>query len=296
MQDALEQSARAHAAHYAEHLADDNLRRLAETWLRTDTVDHWRHRRMLSAIDPLLSEFPAAEWLTVGDGRWGSDAKYILDRGGNALPTDVAETLLREAQARGFIREYRVENAERLSFADDAFDVVLCKESYHHCPRPGLALYEMLRVSRRAVVLIEPIDENPPKLLTLIKIAVKRLTGRSVDWRYNSFEPSGNYVYTVSERELEKVALGVGLPCVAFKGINTYYFKDVEFTPLAEGKAQMLKLRLAIGLQDLLVKTRLVRPGLLAAIFFRELPSDALANNLRSAGYRILSLPRNPYR
>lgn len=39
---------------------------------------------------------------------------------------------------------------------DDAFDYVLCKDSYHHMPRPMIALYQMLRVARRAVVLIEP--------------------------------------------------------------------------------------------------------------------------------------------
>lgn len=54
----------------------------------------------------------------------------------------------------------RVENAEKLSSPNETLDFVLCKESYHHFTRPMLALYEMLRVATKAVVLIEP-NESP---------------------------------------------------------------------------------------------------------------------------------------
>ena len=56
------------------------------------------------------------------------------------------------------IKNYKIENAENLSFEDKTIDFILCKESYHHFPRPMVALYEMLRVARNGVLLIEPND------------------------------------------------------------------------------------------------------------------------------------------
>ena len=43
------------------------------------------------------------------------------------------------------------------------------------------------------------------------------------------YEEVGNFGYAISEREMEKVALGLGLPAVAFKGLNDRYEKGVEF-------------------------------------------------------------------
>jgi hypothetical protein len=40
---------------------------------------------MYQTIDPILKTEPEAKWLTVGDGRYGTDAKYILDKGCEAL-------------------------------------------------------------------------------------------------------------------------------------------------------------------------------------------------------------------
>jgi ubiquinone/menaquinone biosynthesis C-methylase UbiE len=217
-----EDSYRAHDEHLSSHLRDDGLRRRAETWMQTDTVDHWRHARMLDSLDPLLHCYPDSRWLTVGDGRWGSDARYILDRGSRALATDIGGSLLKEGKERGYIPEYEVQNAEHLTYEDSAFDFVLCKESYHHFPRPALALYEMLRVARRAVVLIEPQDEYPGLPLRGLKILIKRMTGRRFQTGYDSFEEVGNYVYTISKRELTKVALGLDLTHIAFRSLNFF--------------------------------------------------------------------------
>lgn len=133
--------------------------RLMETWKRDTTVDAWRHNRMYRCLDPLLSRFPGSRWLTVGDGRYGTDAHYLETHGVQAIATDISDTMLRRAKEDGFIKEYSKENAEKPSFGDGTFDFALCKEAYHHCPRPMLAVYEMLRVARSGIVLIEP-DET----------------------------------------------------------------------------------------------------------------------------------------
>lgn len=53
---------------------------------------------------------------------------------------------------------YQKENGEKLSYADHSFDLVLVKEGLHHLSRPVQGLYEMLRVCRQAVILMEPHD------------------------------------------------------------------------------------------------------------------------------------------
>ena len=133
----------------------------------------------------------------------------MIAHGAQALPTDLAITLLADAKAQGRIADYRRENAESLSFADASFDFVLCKESYHHFPQRMKALYEMLRVARRGVLLIEPSDHELPDtvvttLSRLLKNIVKRVMGKTTNG--HRFEELGNYVYGVSRREMEKVA------------------------------------------------------------------------------------------
>jgi len=155
----LDYSYQAHAKNFAKDLVDENLKLRAESWFNENTADYWRHARAYECADHLLPEESSATLLTIGDGRWGLDSIRIRNKGfAHVLPTDISETLLKAAKERGYIQEYSVENCERLSFADGSFDYVFCKESFHHFPRPYLALYEMLRVARRAVFLIEPND------------------------------------------------------------------------------------------------------------------------------------------
>jgi SAM-dependent methyltransferase len=47
-------------------------------------------------------------------------------------------------------------DAEAMELADNSYDLVLAHEVLHHCRSPHKALLEMLRVSRRHVILLEP--------------------------------------------------------------------------------------------------------------------------------------------
>src|SRR5262249_19841688 len=124
----------------------------------------WRHSRMYECAD-ILKIHPDASWLTIGDGRFGLDSIRLRKKGfSNVFPTDISEHLLKISKERGHIDQYGVENAERLTLADRTYDYVLCKESFHHFPRPYVALYEMLRVAVRAVFLIEPNDSSIERL------------------------------------------------------------------------------------------------------------------------------------
>ena len=287
-----------HAQVYANYASGGARSETAQAWLRAGTINTWRFERMYACAIPLLEAFPGANWLTVGDGRFGMDAMYLQAHGARTLATDISGTLLEEARAKGLIQEYRVENAEALSFHDHSFDFVLCKESYHHFPRPMCALHEMLRVARRAVLLIEPNDQACPEgvvttLSRLAKNLIKKTLRRPT--AYHGFEEAGNYAYAISRREMEKVALGLALRTVAFKGVNDYYLRGVEFEPADPASALFRKVSGKIARYDLLCKLGINQPSLLAAIIFKESPFHGVKNALRRHGYDVVDLPENPF-
>lgn len=287
-----------HSDHFKEYTQDGEKAAQAKTWFEKDTVDAWRHQRMYQALDPILTTEPSMKWLTVGDGRYGKDAKYIIEKGCDALATDISEYLLKEANAYGYIKNYKVENAESLSFKDSEFDFIFCKESYHHFPRPMVALYEMLRVAKTGVILVEPNDPYiTDKFSNLFfrnfKNTVKYLLGKKNS--KHSFEESGNYVFSISKREIEKVALGLNYKIVAFKEINDAYVTGVEYEKLADKGPLQKKVKMLIYIRNFLAKIGLSNYGLLASIIFKNTPSNDLLQKLDSGGYKIVQLPENPY-
>ena len=253
---------------------------------------------MYQALDPILISDPKAKWLTVGDGRFGRDAKYIIGEGCYALASDISDCLLEEARQIGYLSEYKRENAEALSFQDYEFDYVLCKESYHHFPRPMLALYEMLRVARKGVFLIEPNDVyiNRKALEILfrnLKNIIKSLLHKKIN--KHAFEEAGNYVFSISRREIEKVALGLNLKIIAFKGINDVYFKGAEQEKLSENGPLQRKIKLLINIRNLLCRLGLMDYKNIVAIIFNEVPSKESLQLLNQEEYEIVHLPKNPF-
>jgi ubiquinone/menaquinone biosynthesis C-methylase UbiE len=295
-------------SHIENELNTDN--NILESWKRLDTVDAWRHKRMYDNLLPLIEEFPDANWLTVGDGRYGTDSNFLLRNGvKRVLTTNISDHLIKRAKLDGFIQDYAVENAERLSFSDESFDFVLCKESYHHFPRPMLAIYEMLRVAREGIVLIEPNDRfveplpsktvsrNFKNRILLIKEFCKQMIGISLYKRHFTpeYEETGNYIFSVSEREIEKVALGLNLPFITFKGLNDIYRKGVEFEQANETSEIFREIRKEISKKDKLSRQAYSRYKLLIIIILKVNPSIGLLNKLQTNNFRNYELPRNPY-
>lgn len=274
---------------------------LYESWLNEDTVDYWRHQRMYQSLDPILESDISSSWVTVGDGRYGRDANYIIKKGHDCLATDICDDLLKIAKDKNYISTYQKENAEFLSFQDNTFDYAFCKESYHHFPRPTIALYEMLRVARKGVILLEPNDAYINS--SLIKIIFRKTKALAKSFirkeTYNDvghqFEPIGNYIFTISKRELEKLSLGVNIRIIAIKGLNDAYIKGVEKEKINEHGILQKKTRALIKIADLLCKIGIMDYGLLSAIIFKEEPSINTINNLNKNGFNVIELPKNPY-
>lgn len=270
----------------------------AKTWRELDTVDAWRHKRMHRVLDPIIREYPDASWLTVGDGRFASDARYLCEKGISVMATDISDSLLKEAKDEGFIKQFKKENAETLSFQDASYDFVLCKESFHHFPRPMIALYEMLRVCRMGVILVEPNDTyidtlTAAKVKHYFKRRAKEFLGRKTE--LHAFEKAGNYVYKLSRHEVEKVALGMNYRTVAFRGINDYYTGGVEYEKADPCSALFRKVSRRVRLQDFLCKLRLSNYALLVSIIFKQCPGDEFLDKLKKTGYDVVYLPKNPY-
>lgn len=87
--------------------------------------------------------------LEIGCGN-GADGVMFAKHGARYTGVDLTEAAV-EATARhfavmGLTGEFRVENAEQLSFADNSFDIVYSYGVIHHTPDPEKALQEIYRV------------------------------------------------------------------------------------------------------------------------------------------------------
>jgi SAM-dependent methyltransferase len=255
-------------------------------------------RRVRSVVLPLLASYQGSEWLTVGDGGLAADAYFLQQHGVRALATDISTDLLAEAKRLGRITDYRRENAERLSFSDGTFDFVHCKESYHHFPRPLLALYEMLRVARQGVVLIEPNDPwiSGSALAPVARAVfrgIRRAMGKTTP--RHTYEVSGNYLYTLSVREMEKAAVGMNLPAIGYRHFNFFYRPGVETAPAMWKHPLFIQGTFMLAAKNVLSRLGLVPYGMLAVVLFTASPSADAVRRLRAGGFRVVTLPRNPY-
>lgn len=204
-----------HIHHWDQFFEDDLHARLYATWWDDSTANHWRHRRFLEPVLDVL-QTKQDQWLTIGDGS-GHDSWILLNEGfQDVLSTDIGVGALQRSLREGHIQKFDQANAENLQFGDAQFDYVLCKEAFHHMRRPYLALYEMLRVARRAVVLIEPQDQW---------VDFPTRAGAATPF----YERVGNYVYALSSREVQKLCLGLNLPGYACKNLQDVYIQGCEF-------------------------------------------------------------------
>jgi ubiquinone/menaquinone biosynthesis C-methylase UbiE len=281
---------------------DDGVTDQLENWLREDTVDYWRHSRMYNPITPIAKAYKNAKWLTVGDGRYGFDSMRLkkMEPSISVLPTDISPYQLEKAKRLNLIEDYKVENAEKLSFNDNEFDLTLCKEAFHHFPRPYIALYEMLRVSKKGVILIEPREKFPDTVLGTVittgKNVIKKIIGKPVyQHDFYKFETVGNYVFSVSKREMEKIALGLQLPYTAFFYYNDFYEPGVETEEMNRKSELFKRIKRKVTIADLKCKAGIAYSTGIIAVLFKETPNESLLKQLAQRGFVLNKVLVNPY-
>ena len=64
-----------HDKAYKKCITDKERIKIADSWLNFNTVDYWRHNRMLQLLKPFINK--NEKWLTIGDGRYGSEAAWL---------------------------------------------------------------------------------------------------------------------------------------------------------------------------------------------------------------------------
>ena len=260
-----------------------------------ETIDAWHHERMFRAARPILAMFPQSDWLTVGDG--GADGWMLRQMGAPSVTaSSISDARLLQLKRSGHLDgvDVRAVNAEAIDLPDGSVDFILCKEAFHHFPHAPLAFYEFLRVARRGFLLIEPSELGSRRLLDILRTFAK-LALRRRPPVYELFEPVGNYIYRASQREIERMLTAIQQPWFAIWNFNN--FSTGWLTRQRRDRlGAMALVRFGIAFQNLLCACRLMSPGL-SAIFVPTGPApDGLKEALRSAGFRIVGLPRNPYR
>ncbi len=145
--------------------------------------------------------------------------------------------------------EWRHEDAERLSFADESFDFCIVHSGLHHCYSPHRALLEMYRVARKGLLLFEPYDN----LVT--RLGVRLNFGQEYEHASvcaNKCHHGGvgnseipNYVYRFTEQEIIKT-INCNAP-YAKHDIRFFHRLQVPWTQLRlrRNKARYYLLRLA---------------------------------------------------
>ena len=135
-----------HKDDYKSHLEDED-KLITAFMVKKGHLDYWRHNRMLEPIEVFIEKDD--KWLTIGDGRYGTESNWLKNKGVSSHASDMHVDFLELALKSGHIDSFSKENAEKLSFKSNSFDYVLIKETFHHLPRPWLAIYEAYRVCRK---------------------------------------------------------------------------------------------------------------------------------------------------
>lgn len=265
------------------------------------TVDQWRHLRMIDFV-PCFND-KGSSWLTIGDA-YGHDVIRLRHYGVcNVVASNTNTRFLKYGHEAGVINNYLEINAEHINLPDNSFDYVLCKEAIHHMPRAPLAIYEMLRVARKAVFLVEPQDAIIDLPLTMNSLFSYNIDGNSMSIGkvgvnekiasrlIDNKEEVENYVYTLSKREIIKICYGMGLPGFCWKGLNDHYVENLASQPATPDSDGFKKTLEMINLGNHLCAVTGWPYTILIGIIFKEFPSKELGEKLEALGYTLNRTP-----
>ncbi len=256
---------------YQEH--QEHFNKLFEKEKEERLISNESNLKPLEVLKPFFEE--KKKWLTIGDYN-GTEANYIKNHNQIVTASNITDVFLREALKRGLIDDCSQQNAESLTYEDDFFDFAVMKETFHHLPRPYIAIYEMLRVCREAVIFVaEPVDIlSKISFLVFLKNILDKINPLLINkfWKnrfsYENFLDGKkiNYVYKVSEREMEKLAAAVKLPIVAFKEHN-----------INSGR-----------MYDMLSFLKIIPKNSLTCVIFKKPPSKSVLDAMKRVNYKIL--------
>lgn len=175
-----------------------------------DNFDSLRHHQLTIEGLALVKGANIQSCLSIGDNRARDAAFAKKELNCYATASDLNIESMQRAVSEGFVDEILDIDVEKIPHKDASIDLVIAKESFHHWPRPFVGLYEMIRVAKKAVLLIEPFDVMKGEPLPY----------HNPSQFNDSYEQVGNYKYSLSLREILKVAWALRLPAVCARGFN----------------------------------------------------------------------------
>ena len=161
-------------------------------FINPDSYWYWEHTYCLEHLKEFFTLTSGSTYLTVGDGFCGREGGFIQKFGNHVHASDIEPCLIEISRSKGLVDSYSRQDLYNLTFSDNSCDYVFIKESLHHLSKPYAGFYEMLRVAKKGVILIEPNGDTEQPYI------------------YNNFESSGNYMFTFSSHDLIKSAIAFG--------------------------------------------------------------------------------------
>lgn len=133
------------------HFTDDKLTR------------YLRDRRLNIGLNYLKSKYPEnvlKSWkVLITCGGVGGEGVFFMNAGFKDVTlSDFSHNALSMANILAPQLKTILLNAEALELEPNEYDLIVVQDGLHHLPRPAIGFTEMLRVAKKAVMVIEPYD------------------------------------------------------------------------------------------------------------------------------------------
>lgn len=152
--------------------------------------------------------------------------KHIVN---SNLPTDMHRLAGDETASE---TQHLALDAEQIDLPADSFDLILASEVLHHCRSPHLAICEMLRVSRKFVLFMEPNDSLAMTALVKMRLSFPYELPAVIDHNYQSGglrdSQIPNFIYRWNRNEITKTVAS----CIPerFFSVHAYPYWDFDVT------------------------------------------------------------------
>jgi SAM-dependent methyltransferase len=135
---------------------------------------------------------------------------------------------------------------EKLPVADASYDLVLAHEVLHHCRSPHAALVEMLRVSRRNIVFMEPNDSLAMRWLIRLRLSTPYELPAVI---HNDYKKGGvnntdipNFIYRWDPRTIYQTVAA----CLPEREFGLYLRRYWDFNITAEDLERRRETRIGV--------------------------------------------------
>lgn len=188
-------------------------------------IRYLRDRRLTTGLNYLRSKYSQSElasWtVLIICGSVGGEGIFFKNAGFKDVTlSDINQTYLEMANVLAPELKTILLNGEALELEAEAYDLIVVQDGLHHLPRPATGLTEMLRVAKKAVIVIEPYDS---------------LIGNMIGTKWEVVGNETNYVYRWNKTMIEQTVKSYLLH--GYDSIKVFRLWDHNLTVLKLVKA-----------------------------------------------------------